>query len=225
MLTFVYKEICPSVCDSCWTSIGSCFDRNTRKCCFFLTLGDVKKETDITHGPKIERGWRPPPYCNGSCKGAKIRRKIHRKEIRINKRAGLKVEETPWFKTKYTCTCKVKDTMPIVKICQGFWFFFYCPCLPAWWVLDLVFKTIKRKIKRRRKLKKFRKQRAVKDAKKAEEYVHLDEYSRGQETSEITKLDQDIKKLRQMEREFRKFDLYAHSHTHTHTHTFFSFLI
>ena len=206
MMSFVWKEICPAACDSCWTSTLNCSDTCLRNICFVLTLGLVerKREEINVRVEKIERGWRPPPYCNGMCKGAKFRRKIHRKQMRMNKRAGIVGKETPWFKKPYHCSCKVKDTMPIVQICQGLWFFFYCPFLPVYWSLEFIFHFIKHYMKRKRRLKKFRQERAAREAKKDKEYVQLDKYSRGQDTSEVAKLGKDIKKLKKKEKKVCK---------------------
>ena len=205
VIDYIWTELCPQYCDSFFSSIYRCFGSITRSSCFVLTLGEVNKEPP----PKsyIGKGWRPPPHCDGMCKGAKFRRKIHRKEMRMNKRVGIKAKkETPWFEKPYNCTCKVKDTMPCTKICQGLWFFFYCPFLPLWWLVTFFYTFLRRKWRRRKRINKFRQQKAIKEAKKAADYVHLDKYSRGQEESEIVKLDRDIKKLKQQEKEFSKYE-------------------
>jgi len=94
--------------------------------------------------------------------------------------------------------------MPIIQICQGLWFFFYCPFLPIYWSLEFIFTYFKRYFKRKRRLIKFRQERAARDEKKAKEYVQLDKYSRAQDTDEMTKLGKDIKKLKKKEKKLRK---------------------
>lgn len=203
---YIIEEWCPMVCDNCWTSIGNCCSYCCRKCCFVMTFGKVARKEKMLGRRRIEQGWRPPPHCNGMCEGAKYKRKIHRKMMRINKRAGIG-RDVPWFQQPYNCSCKVKDQMPCIQICTGLFFFFYCPFLPVWWVVEFMYKFIRKKWRRRKRIKKFRKERAEREAKKEKAYVHMDKYSRGQEETDIIKLDRDIKKLKQMEKEFRKSSL------------------
>lgn len=200
---YVIHEWCPMVCDNCWTSIGNCCSFCCRKGCFVLTFGKVSHEENILGRRRVELGWRPPPYCDGMCKGAKYRRRIHRKMMRINKRAGIG-RDMPWFQKPYSCTCKVKDQAPCLNICLGLVFFFYCPFLPVWWILEFAFKLVRKKHRRWKRIKKFRMERAQREAQKEKAYVHMDKYSRGQEEADIIKLDREIKKLKQMEKEFRK---------------------
>ena len=200
---YIVHEWCPMVCDNFWTSVENCCSFCCRKCCFVLTFGKVSQEEKILGKRRIERGWRPPPHCNGMCQGAKYKRKIHRKMMRINKRAGLG-RDVPWFQKPYNCTCKVKDAAPCLDICLGLVFFFYCPFLPVWWVLEFTYKFVRKKQRKWKRIKKFHEDRAQREAQKEQAYVHMDKYSRGQEETEIIKLDRDIKKLKKMEKEFRK---------------------
>ena len=199
-LHHIMNEWCPVVCAECWTGVGKCCSFCRRKCCF--GLGE-DNEKDIPGKKQMDRGWRPPPQCNGMCKGAKYKRRTHRRIMRINRRTGGK-GDVPWFHCEYTCTCKVKEQMPLIKICAGLFFFFYCPFLPVWWILEFIYQFLRKKRMRRMKKQRMVRERALREAKQEKAFVHLDKYSRGQEKSDVTKLDREMKKLRQIEKKVSK---------------------
>lgn len=200
----ILKEWCPAFCDNFWTSCGTCCRFCTRKCCWVISCGRVSGMDKALQRRRVERGWRAPPYCDGMCEGARYRRFLHRKLMRVMKRTGQK-KDTPWYSKKYNCTCKVKDQMACVTICKGLFFFFYCPLLPFYWILEFFFLFLRRKWRRRKRIQAFRAERAEKEAKKQQQYLHMDEYSRGQVEKEIVTLDKQIRDIRQLEKEYGKW--------------------
>ena len=108
VLTHLFKEFLPEQYDACMT----CCEKSIMLCCArafcILTFGKVQTNNiEIAAERKVARGWRRPRHCNGMCAGAKDARRRHRKQMRINKRKGMK-SDIPWFQKPYTCTCKVK---------------------------------------------------------------------------------------------------------------------
>ena len=103
------KKICDKWCPACYSCVCGTFQRCCL-CCFAFVGQKVTGEKD--HEPTIiqksdyERGWRRPRSCNGMCSGARTARRLHRKQMRINKRKGMK-NEVAWYQRKYECTCKV----------------------------------------------------------------------------------------------------------------------
>ncbi len=200
----ILKDVCPTFCDNFWTGCATCWEYTFRKCICCLTFGKLCGTNRVVGKRRVERGWRVPPYCNGMCDGARFRRKVHRKLMRVNKRSG-NIKDIPWFQRPYNCTCKVKDEMPCIMICRGLFFFFYCPLLPVWWVLEFSFKFLRRSWRRRKRIKQFRAERAVREERKRQAYVHLDEYSRGKLENEIFSLDKELKEIKQLEKEYREY--------------------
>ena len=104
------KKLFNKWCPACYAFVCGSFHRCCL-CCFACVGQAVTGEKD--HTPTMiqkadyERGWRRPRSCNGMCEGARTARRLHRKQMRINKRKGMK-NETPWYQKKYECTCKVK---------------------------------------------------------------------------------------------------------------------
>lgn len=108
VLTKILKEWLPEQYDACM----NCCEKSIMLCCakafFILTFGRAKTNNiEVAIDRKVARGWRRPRHCNGMCSGAKDARRRHRKQMRINKRKGMK-NDIPWFQKPYTCTCKVK---------------------------------------------------------------------------------------------------------------------
>lgn len=90
-----------------------------------------------------------------------------------------------------------RDTMPCCEICKGMFFFFYCPLLPLFWMLEYVWVFAKNKWRRHKRKKRFRKERAAKQAEKEKTYLMLDKYSRGKIEREILDFSKDLKEQRQ----------------------------
>ena len=201
LASHVCKERFPAFYDNCCSTIGKCFRICCRRCCWAISCGRVSKIRRVMFRRRIERGWRAPPYCNGMCDGAKFRRSLHRRLMRVMKRTGQK-KDTPWFSKKYICTCKVKDTMPCLKILKGLFFFFYCPLLPLYWSLEFFCIYLKRKWRRWKRIRAYRVRKEEKEAKKQQQYLHMDDYSRGILEKEMVTLDKELKEIRQLEKEY-----------------------
>lgn len=202
---YILKELCPTICDNFWTTCGNGCRICCRKCCWAATCGKlVRREERIINRQRIERGWRAPPYCNGMCRGAKHRRQLHRRLMRVMKRTGAR-KDTPWYSKPYNCTCKIKDQMPCIVICKGLFFFFYCPLLPLYWALLFTCIYLKRKWRRWKRIKVFRAEKAEKEEEKKLQYLHMDKYSRGILESEIVNLDKELKEIRRLEKEYGEF--------------------
>lgn len=101
----ILKEWLPEAYDSCVSNCAKCTWSSYSMCFYVLTCGRFAKEAQLSK--TVERGWRRPKRCNGMCTGAKVARRNHRKQMRMNKRKGMK-NEMPWFAKPYTCTCKLK---------------------------------------------------------------------------------------------------------------------
>lgn len=97
-------------CGECCLRCCECCQRYSL-CLCATTVATVTGATDHTTAARddfwLKRGWRKARQCDGMCSGAKEARRAHRKEMRINKRKGIK-KETVWFQKPYTCTCMVK---------------------------------------------------------------------------------------------------------------------
>lgn len=103
------KKLFDNWCPSFYNCVCGTFQRCCLCCCAFVgqRLTGQKDHTPTTiQMNDYERGWRRPRACNGMCTGARTARRLHRKQMRINKRRGLKTE-TAWYQKKYECTCKV----------------------------------------------------------------------------------------------------------------------
>ena len=108
VLEKLFKEFLPEQYDACLT----CCEKGIMRCCAkafcILTFGRAQTNNiEVAVEKKVGRGWRRPRNCNGMCAGAKSARRRHRKQMRINKRKGMK-SDIPWFQKPYTCTCQVK---------------------------------------------------------------------------------------------------------------------
>lgn len=200
---YILKEWCPAYCDNFWTSCLNCSRFSCRHCCWIITFGRMSRIENRLYARRVERGWRVPPYCNGMCQGAKYRRSLHRRLMRVMKRTGAR-KAAPWFSKPYNCSCKVKDQMPCITICKGLFFFFYCPLLPMYWVFEFGFIFLRRRWRRWKRMKEFRAQKAEKDTEKARQYLHMDEYSRGVLENEIVNLDKELKEIKRLEKEYGK---------------------
>lgn len=200
---YILKQWCPAFCDNLCTSCGRCCRFCTRRCCWMMSCGAVEKDEPMLHKERIERGWRPPPYCNGMCKGAKYRRRLHRKLMRVMKRTGQR-KDAPWFSRPYNCSCKVKDSAACVHICKGLFFFFYCPLLPLYWILEFCFIYLRRKWRRRKRIAAYRAEKAEREANKERKYFQMDKYSRGKLEKEIVDLDKELKEITRLEKEYGK---------------------
>lgn len=108
VLTKLFKDFLPEQYDACMTSCEKCCMLCCAKVFCCLTFGRAQtNDIEIAVDRKVGRGWRRPRHCNGMCTGAKDARRRHRKQMRINKRRGMK-SDIAWFQKPYTCTCKVK---------------------------------------------------------------------------------------------------------------------
>lgn len=203
---YILKQWCPAFCDNCWTSCLNCCRFCTRRCCWMMTCGVVKRKENMLYRKRIERGWRAPPYCNGMCEGAKFRRSLHRKLMRVMKRTGAK-KDAAWFSKPYNCSCKVKDQMPCITICKGLFFFFYCPLLPVYWIFEFGFIYLRRRWRRRKRIAAYRAEKAEKEASKEREYLHMDKYSRGVLEKEIVSLDKELREIAHLEKEYGKYNV------------------
>ena len=90
--------------------------------------------------------------------------------------------------------------MPCFEICKGLFFFFYCPFIPLFWILDYVWTFAVQKWRRRKRKKKFREMRAAKQKEKNKTYLSLDKYSRGEIEREIIDFSKDLKMKRKKKR-------------------------
>ena len=191
------------ICDNCWTTCGRCCRVSCRHCFWIISCGVVKRKEKMLYKRRIERMWRPPPYCDGMCEGAKYRRMVHRKLMRVMKRTGAR-KDAPWFSKSYNCSCKVKDTMPCIMICRGLFFFFYCPFLPVYWILEFCCTLARRKWRRHKRIAEYRKAKAEKEHAKERQYLHMDKYSRGVLEKDIIDLDKELKEITRLEKEYGK---------------------
>ena len=198
-----FKEFCPTHCDNIWTTCANCCRFSSRHCCWVLTCGKVSRSPNMLHKTRVERGWRVPPHCDGMCEGAKYRRRLHRKLMRAMKRIGQK-KDSAWYSKPYNCSCKVKDQMPCLMICKGLFFFFYCPLLPLYWILEFTFLYLRRRYRKAKRIKAYRAAKAEREAKKRNQYLHMDQYRRGVLEKEIVSLDKELRDIKQLEKEYGK---------------------
>ena len=104
----IFKEWLPEQYDECMTRCEKSIVFCCAKAFCVLSLGRAQTTNiELAAEKKVGRGWRRPRHCDGMCSGAKDARRRHRKQMRINKRKGMK-SDIPWFQKPYTCTCKVK---------------------------------------------------------------------------------------------------------------------
>ena len=87
--------------------------------------------------------------------------------------------------------------MPCCEICKGMFFFFYCPFLPLFWIVEYIWVFAKQKWRRHKRKKRFRELRAAKQSQKDRTYLLLDKYSRGKVEREILDFSKDLKMQRQ----------------------------
>lgn len=202
---------CPMMCDRC----GDCCQRHCLCVCAACVTGVTGKKAYTAQARDTKPGWRRPRTCDGMCSGAKQARRAHRKQMRINKRKGIK-SETAWFQKPYTCTCQVRcvsiqaakcvfiaadcyglvpsrDTKPLLVICKELFFFIYCPLLPLWWILDFMWEYSRRKWRRHKRKKRFREKRAARRAQKEKTYLMLDQFTRGKVERQIIDFDKEVK--------------------------------
>ena len=105
----IQQKIVNKWCPACYKCVSGSLQRCCLCCfsCIGQTVTGKKDHKPTTVGiSEYERGWRRPRACNGMCEGARTARRLHRKQMRINKRKGMK-NETVWYQKKYECTCKV----------------------------------------------------------------------------------------------------------------------
>ncbi|XP_019853252.1 PREDICTED: uncharacterized protein LOC109582771 [Amphimedon queenslandica] len=159
-------------------------------CCTKTALNTAWKASKLTSGKDtsrhvgqedvVESGAQRPRTCDGMCSGAKKARRLHRKHLRMLKRQKAKdFEVTAWWEKPYTCTCVVKTTHDIMEIIKATFFFIYCPLLPLWWILEILFEWLMRKRRKQRRLKEYRRKKAEKQKKKEDTYLMVDDFSRG----------------------------------------------
>ena len=86
-----------------------------------------------------------------------------------------------------------RDTKPIWETCKGLFFFFYCPLLPLWWILDFLWVYAKRKWRRHKRKKRYRALKAAQRAKKDKTFLMLDQYTRGKVEKQIVAFDKNVK--------------------------------
>ena len=90
--------------------------------------------------------------------------------------------------------------MPCCDICKGLFFFFYCPLLPLFWILEYIWVFAKHKWRRHKRKKRFRELRAAKQSQKDRTYLMLDKYSRGKVERGILDFSKDLTIQRQREK-------------------------
>ena len=79
-------------------------------------------------------------------------------------------------------------------------FFFYCPLLPLFWILEYVWVFAKQKWRRHKRKKRFRESRAAKQKEKDRTFLLLDKYSRGKVERQILDFSKDLKEQRKQKK-------------------------
>lgn len=92
--------------------------------------------------------------------------------------------------------------MPCCDICKGLFFFCYLPLLPLWWILEFLWEFGWRKWRRHKRRKRYRALKASQTEKAKDEYLSVDQYTRGKVEKQILGLNKKIKdkKTRQKNR-------------------------
>ena len=97
-----FKKCCGMCCDCCGSAtIHSVW------CCAVCVTGE---DSTRYHGKEdVAPNQKRPEYCNGTCRGAKQARRIHRKNLRLLKRRGANTSKmVAWWEKPYTCTCVLR---------------------------------------------------------------------------------------------------------------------
>ena len=90
--------------------------------------------------------------------------------------------------------------MPCCDICKGLCFFFYLPLLPLWWTLEFLWEYGRRKWRRSKRKKRYRALKASQVEKAKDQYLSVDQYTRGKVEKQILGLNNKIKKARHKNR-------------------------
>ena len=80
--------------------------------------------------------------------------------------------------------------MPCLEICKGLCFFFYLPLLPLWWIVELLWEYGRRKWQRHKRKKRYRVMKAAKVEQEKEQYLSVDQYTRGKVEKQILGISQ-----------------------------------
>ena len=109
----------------------------------------------------------------------------------------------------------LSDTMPCLEICKGLFFFFYLPTLPLWWTIEFIWEFGRRKWQRHKRKKRYRALKASREAKNKDQYLSVDQYTRGKVEKQILDISQ--KNQDKKDKKKNKGLYYYIQHTHTHT--------
>lgn len=77
------------------------------------------------------------------------------------------------------------DTKSICEIIKGLFFFFYCPILPLWWIVEISFERCMRNRRKNRRRAAFKKKKALQRENDKKTYLLLDKFSRGLKEKKI----------------------------------------
>ena len=83
--------------------------------------------------------------------------------------------------------------MPCCDICKGLFFFFYLPLLPLCWTVEFLWEFCRRKWRRHKRKKRYRVLKASQAEKKKDQYLSVDQYTRGKVEKQILGLSSKIK--------------------------------
>ena len=106
---------CPMIIDRC----GDCCQRHCLCVCAACVTTVTGEKAYTAQARDTKPGWRRPQTCDGMCSGAKQARRAHRRQMRINKRKGMKTQ-TAWFEKPYTCTCQVRCVLIYMLVCSKY---------------------------------------------------------------------------------------------------------
>ena len=90
--------------------------------------------------------------------------------------------------------------MPCLEICKGLFFFFYLPLLPLWWTVEFTWDLICRKWRRHKRKKRYRALKASQAEKEKNQYLSVDQYTRGKVEKQILGLNKKIKNKKARQR-------------------------
>ena len=83
--------------------------------------------------------------------------------------------------------------MPCVDICKGLLFFFYLPLLPLWWTVEFMWGFAVRKWRRHKRKKRYRALKATQAEKEKDQYLSVDQYTRGKVEKQILGISKKVK--------------------------------
>ncbi len=85
-------------------------------------------------------------------------------------------------------------TKSILGILKGLFFFIYCPLLPLWWSLEIVYEWYMRRRARQRRKIEFRAKKEAKQMEDKDKYLLLDKYTRGKKEKKVVDFKKQMKK-------------------------------